>query len=47
MTPIEVLKMLKIKIEQASLNNYNYAIEKIDIELINQSLLLYDINNND
>ena len=40
MTPIEVLKMLKSKIDAAGLNKCNYAIETSDIEAINQALLL-------
>ena len=39
MTPTEVLKILKNKIDSASLNKYNYVIETSDIELINQALL--------
>ena len=42
MTPTEVLKMLKNKIDAAGLNNY--AIETSDIEAINQALLLYDVS---
>ena len=38
MTPIEVLKTLKNKIDSASLNKCNYVIETSDIELINQVL---------
>lgn len=38
MTPIEVLKTLKNKIDSASLNKCNYVIETSDIELINQLL---------
>lgn len=44
MTPIEVLKMLKSKIDAAGLNKCNYVIETSDIEAINQALLLYDIS---
>ena len=44
MTPIEVLKMLKSKIDAAGLNKCNYAIETSDIEAINQALLLYDVS---
>ena len=43
MTPTEVLKMLKSKIETAGLNKCNYAVETSDIEAINQALLLYDV----
>jgi hypothetical protein len=43
MTPTEVLKMLKSKIDAAGLNKCNYAIETSDIEAINQALLLYDV----
>ena len=43
MTPTEVLKMLKSKIDTAGLNKCNYAIETSDIEAINQALLLYDV----
>ena len=43
MTPTEVLKMLKSKIDSAALNKCNYAIETSDIEAINQALLLYDV----
>ena len=39
MTPTEVLKILKNKIDSASLNKCNYVIETSDIELINQVLL--------
>ena len=45
MTPTEVLKMLKSKIDAAGLNKCNYAIETSDIEAINQALLLYDVSN--
>ena len=41
MTPTEVLKMLKSKIDAAGLNKCNYTIETSDIEAINQALLLY------
>jgi hypothetical protein len=44
MTPTEVLKMLKSKIETAGLNKCNYAVETSDIEAINQALLLYDVS---
>ena len=44
MTPTEVLKMLKSKIDTAGLNKCNYAIETSDIEAINQALLLYDVS---
>ena len=44
MTPIEVLKMLKSKIDAAELNKCNYTIETSDIEAINQALLLYDVS---
>ena len=44
MTPTEVLKMLKSKIDAAGLNKCNYAIETSDIEAINQALLLYDVS---
>jgi hypothetical protein len=40
MTPIEVLKMLKSKIDASGLNKCNYAIKTSDIEAINQALLL-------
>ena len=40
MTPIEVLKMLKSKIDTARLDKCNYAIETSDIEAINEALLL-------
>ena len=43
MTPTEVLKMLKSKIDSAALNKCNYAIETSDIEAINQALLLHDV----
>jgi hypothetical protein len=43
MTPTEVLKMLKRKIDAAGLNKCNYAIETSDIEAINQALLLHDV----
>ena len=39
MTPTEVLKMLKSKIDAAGLNKCNYDIETSDIEAINQALL--------
>jgi len=45
MTPTEVLKMLKGKIDAAGVNKCNYAIETSDIEAINQALLLYDVSN--
>jgi len=38
MEPVEVLKMLKSKIDAASQNNCNYVIEISDIEAINQAL---------
>jgi hypothetical protein len=44
MTPTEVLKMLKSKIDAAGLNKCNYAIETSDIEAINQALLLHDVS---
>ena len=44
MTPTEVLKMLKSKIDVAELNKYNYVIETSDIEAISQALLLYDVS---
>ena len=44
MTPTEVLKMLKSKIDAAGGNKCNYAIETSDIEAINQALLLYDVS---
>lgn len=44
MTPIEVLKMLIVKIDEADLNKCNYAIEASDIKAINEALLLYDVN---
>ena len=37
-TPTEVLKTLKIKIDAAGLNKCNYVIETSDIEAINQAL---------
>lgn len=37
-TPIEVLKMLKSKIDESRLNECNYVIETSDIEAINQAL---------
>lgn len=37
-TPIEVLKMLKSKIDESRLNKCNYAIETSDIEAIDQAL---------
>lgn len=43
MIQIEVLKMLKSKIDEAGLKGYNYVIETSDIEAINQVLLLSDI----
>ena len=39
-TPTEVLKTLKNKIDSASLNKCNYVVETSDIELINQVLSL-------
>lgn len=44
MTPIEVLKILKTKIDELSLNKINYVIEENDIKLINESLSIYDDN---
>jgi len=38
MNAIECLKMLKSKIDNASENKYNYAIETSDVEAINQAL---------
>jgi hypothetical protein len=43
MTPTEVLKMLKSKIDAAGLNKCNYAIETGDIEAINQALRIHDV----
>ena len=43
MTPIEVLKMLKSKIDAAGLNKCNYVIETSDIEAINQALRIHDV----
>jgi hypothetical protein len=43
MTPIEVLKMLKSKIDLATADNCNYAIETSDIEAIDKTLLLHDV----
>ena len=42
MTPTEVLKMLKSKIDAAGLNKCNYTIETSDIEAINQALSIHD-----
>ena len=47
MTPIEVLKMLKSKIDKAGFNKCNYAIETSDIEAINKTLALYKESNRD
>ena len=44
MTPTEVLKMLKSKIDAAGMNKCSYAIETSDIEAINQALLLYGVS---
>lgn len=44
MTPIDVLKILKTKIDELSLNKINYVIEENDIKLINESLSIYDDN---
>ena len=45
MTPTEVLKMLKSKIDAAGLNKCNYTIETSDIEAINQALYIHDVSN--
>ncbi len=44
MTPTEVLKMLKSKIDAAVLNKCNYAIETSDIEAINEALAVADVS---
>jgi hypothetical protein len=44
MTPTEVLKMLKSKIDAAGLNKCNYAIETSDIEAINEALVIADVS---
>jgi hypothetical protein len=43
MKPTEVLKMMKSKIDAATLNKCKYTIETSDMEAINQALLLYDV----
>ena len=43
MTPIEVLKMLKSKIDEAEFHKSNYVLQTNDVEAINQALLLYDV----
>ena len=43
MSPIEVLKMLKSKIEDAASFECNYAIEASDIEAINSALSMPDV----
>ena len=47
MKAIEVLKMLKSKIDAAAQINCNYAIEVSDIEAIDQALNLAGVSNNE
>jgi hypothetical protein len=43
MTPIEVLKMLKSKIDEAEFYKSNYVLQTNDVEAINQALRIHDV----
>ena len=43
MKALEVLKILKNKIDKAAAEGANYAIETIDIELIDRALSLHNV----
>lgn len=43
MTPIEVLKMLKSKIDEAEFYKSNYVLQTNDVEVINQALRIHDV----
>ena len=43
MTPIEVLKMLKNKINEAEFYKSNYVLQTNDVEAINQALHIHDV----
>lgn len=44
MTPIEVLKMLKSKIDEAEFYKSNYVLQSNDVEAINQALRIHDVS---
>jgi hypothetical protein len=44
MTPIEVLKMLQCKINEAKFYNTNYVLQKNDIEMIAEALRIHDVS---
>ena len=43
MTPTQVLKMLKSKIDEAGENRVSYVIETSDVDDINQAITIYDV----
>lgn len=43
MTPIEVLKMLKSKIDEAEFYKSNYVLQSNDVKAINQALRIHDV----
>lgn len=43
MTPIEVLKMLKSKIDEAEFYKSNYVLQSNDVKAINQALHIHDV----
>ena len=43
MTPIEVLKMLKSKIDEAEFCKSNYVLQTNDVEAINQALRIHEV----
>ena len=44
MTPIEVLKMLQCKINEAKFYNTNYVLQKNDIEMIAEALRIHAVS---
>jgi hypothetical protein len=43
MTPIEVLKMLKSKIDEAEFYKSNYVLQTNDVEAINEALRIHAV----
>jgi len=43
MTPIEVLKMLQSKIDEANFYKTNYVLQTNDIEMIAEALRIHDV----
>jgi hypothetical protein len=43
MTPIEVLKMLQSKIDEANFYKTNYVLQTNDIEMIAEALHIHDV----